>query len=198
MVVATKCLATSKQIDRNERFLWDLVGLVLSQNSTDFFSLSPVSAALRQYVVNMLEEGVPDDALPKCPATAEEAPVVLPREELSEKTLLDLANKGVLRDVTSNVGRWIEAVMLSRYVNPLMYGKITDMYLEKCGCRHPLQTLLLLNQCGAAKTFELMKSCNIDSDWPKHLAFLLRNIEFCSKTALGEFVDILCGRLKDV
>jgi len=92
----------------------------------------------------------------------------------------------------------MEAVMLSRVINPLMYGKIAEMYLEKQSTTNPIYTLLNLNEGSAEKIFSGSLEGLIYTEWPVHLAFLLRNIEFCNKTSFNEFIEILIGKLKGV
>jgi len=105
---------------------------------------------------------------------------------MSEKTIIDLSQKN----------RWAEAIMLSAYVNPLMYNKIVENYLERYADGNPFYTFLLLNQCKAEQVF--IMNPGVFKNWNKHLGFLLMNIEYCNSKALTEFLRLLLTKLQEV
>ena len=111
-------------------------------------------------------------------------PLDIFKQEMSEKTILELCQ----------TDHWVEAIMLSTYIDPQMYTKVTSNYLEKHANGNPLYTLLLLNQCKPEQVF--VTNPKVINHWNHHVSFLLQNIESCNSVVFFQFLNILLNKLQ--
>ena len=171
-------------ITKKEKLLWRVVLLAITHDSISFLSTKPDLQALHKDLISLLDNYKIMESIPSKRVVVESFD--LSKEEMNEKTLLELVNKG----------NWMEAIALSKCINPLMQDKIIERYIEKRIDGNPLYTLLLINQCKPEKIFEADPS--ILSNWNTHLSFLLRNIEFCNPSYLLRFLKLLSQKLQAV
>jgi len=173
-----------------EKLLWELINAVLSNKSLDIFKVSIEQNGLRNQIIKILEEYalIQEKTMPKNdakkPKNQQISELQIPKEEATEKTLLEMARNG----------NWMEAILLSQYINPLMCAKLSELYLESNYNGNPIYALLLLNQGAVEKIFTLNPEITIY--WASTLAFFLKNLEICNARYLQEFMQILIANVK--